>query len=756
MQEYDSVKQELQAVNQRLRDLMEQAGEIPAASEGVFDEWETACRKISGQIEDDLIRIAVVGAIKSGKSTLINALLAGDYLKRGAGVVTSMVTRLQRGDKLSAKLYFKSWAEVNDDIHRALVLFPSSEWRSRKEEFDIRSKADREDLEAALQGLSSRDLLNNDTRNLNSLYLFSYLRGYERVADIIGEDNIVKEFTGSSFNSHQEFSGNDTLAFYLKDICLEVDSEHLGSGIEIADCQGSDSPNPLHLTMIQDYLLSANLLVYVISSRTGIRQADINFLSMLRRMGFIEHIVFVVNFDFNEHENPEDLESLVSRIRGDLHIIRSSPRVHTFSALFSLFRSVSADLAEKDRQRLELWRKEEDLAGFSDSEEDRFREVLHQVVSSQRYLLLFQSPLDRLRMIAGGVKKWCRMNLDLLSRDSGESEQLIKKIRTEHKRVERVQSMIRSTVEGAVGQVKRDLKKEVDAFLDPRYGEAVSPILEFIRNYSIDPERYLTDVSSGRFSDALYMVFQEFTHELDALMAETVNPKIFNFIRTREERIKEYFDSITGPYEAMVNDAMEQYNTALNSLGLEAMEEGEHGTVLPDIQALKRQQELELPPAAATLNYSRAIKTEAIMRFGVYNLASRIKRLFRREAGQAPQGHAALKSAVKRMKSETEEGISFHFKNYKENIKFQYLFILVDAVAAQLYEGLIDRFHDFTSDLVKMGELTGQQQGDESQLIARLEDMAARAIDLENQLRQMAEQISARQSAFEKQPSDTG
>src|SRR6056297_2929028 len=113
MQDYQSIKPELQSANKALCDLMAHARTVPATSDQIFDEWETACRRISTQLEDDLIRVAVVGAIKSGKSTLINSMLADDYLKRGAGVITSMVTRLRRGSQLKARLYFKSWAEVN-------------------------------------------------------------------------------------------------------------------------------------------------------------------------------------------------------------------------------------------------------------------------------------------------------------------------------------------------------------------------------------------------------------------------------------------------------------------------------------------------------------------------------------------------------------------------------------------------------------------------------------------------------------------
>ena len=53
------------------------------------------------------------------------------------------------------------------------------------------------------------------------------------------------------------FVGNETLAVYLKDVLLEISSGNVESNIEIADCQGSDSSNPLHLA-IDSGLFAAN------------------------------------------------------------------------------------------------------------------------------------------------------------------------------------------------------------------------------------------------------------------------------------------------------------------------------------------------------------------------------------------------------------------------------------------------------------------------------------------------------------------
>ncbi|MBW1840972.1 MAG: dynamin family protein, partial [Deltaproteobacteria bacterium] len=309
MDTYNALKEELVTVNQEISSLFSDARTITELTDDAFGDWEQTCSDIRRQISGDMIRVAIVGAVKSGKSTLLNSLFKGDYLKRGAGVVTAIVTRVHTGESLSAKLYFKTWEDVNTDMEQALTLFPSMDWRSEDEGFDIRRKKDRMELQQAIDGLRTEQLITNDTRNANSVLLASYLKGYDRVEAIISSDSGIVAYEGDQFPEHKMFVGDDALATYLRDVNLQINTNSIGSNIEIADCQGSDSPNPLHLVMIQDYLLLTHLIVYVVSSRTGLRQADIKFLSIIKKMGILDNILFVINCDFSEHETVSDLEA---------------------------------------------------------------------------------------------------------------------------------------------------------------------------------------------------------------------------------------------------------------------------------------------------------------------------------------------------------------------------------------------------------------------------------------------------------------
>ena len=57
------------------------------------------CSKIPSYIREGVLRVAVVGVIKSGKSTFINAFSGRELVQRRAGVVTSITTRIRKGKK---------------------------------------------------------------------------------------------------------------------------------------------------------------------------------------------------------------------------------------------------------------------------------------------------------------------------------------------------------------------------------------------------------------------------------------------------------------------------------------------------------------------------------------------------------------------------------------------------------------------------------------------------------------------------------
>ena len=745
MDTFSQTKTELLKIIEGLDALFADARSIPGMAGHSFEDWEKTCRAIHAQIAKETLRVAVVGPIKSGKSSFANSLLGSDYLKRGAGVVTSIVTRVRCGQELRADLFFKTWDDVNAEIRQALVLLPSLNPESGPEGFDIRRSRDREALGQAIGRMDADQLISGSTRNASSVLLSSYLNGYDRVSEKVGADHRTVSFVGERFVEHRAFSGDDNLAVYLRDISLVIDSHAMETGIEIADCQGSDSPNPLHLAMIQDYLLLTHLIVYVISSRTGLRQADIRFLSMIRKMGIMDNTIFVLNVDFNEHDGREDLGVLLGRVADELSMIKPAPEIYACSALLNLFRADADRLAPKDSQRLAHWLADSGMVQYSDEQSRAFESALARRLTVERSALLLENHVARLAVVADGASQWHRVSQDLMGRDAAGMEAVLGRVREQQEKMHRVKAMIRNTLDGAGQQLVSQLKAESDRFFSHRPGGVLAGVIGFIHDHGIDFDPFVAQADRSGFNNALYSAFQEFRGALDGYMAETVNPEIIRFAREQEQRIRDHLEGATGPYEAMAADALSQYADAMARHG--AVAASGPRAALPDMATLRTMAGISLPPANTTMRYSSRIRTEAVLRLGFYSAVKFFKKLLKKPlGGDREEKRAALADGMARIRRETEKSMRFHFKSYRENFKFQYLVKLVDAAGGSLYEAVSDRFQAYVTDLSTLSGLMGNEAQQRQQTRDTLATLARQADDLGRRIEQVRKTLERRPS----------
>jgi GTP-binding protein EngB required for normal cell division len=730
MDAYNYLKEEILKINQDICALISKAKSMPGTAESSFGDWEKTCRSLPDQMAEDTMRVAVVGPIKSGKSTFLNSMLKGDYLKRGAGVVTSIVTRVRSGDRLSAHLYFKSWDEVNAEMEQALVLFPSLEWRKNNSNFDIRNESERNQIQQALKSLSSEQLISHDTRNLNNVLLTSYINGYDRVYDILSSDDTTRRYEESTFAEHKGFVGNEDLAVYLKDVQLQIPSTGMDTNIEIADCQGSDSSNPMHLAMIQDYLLLTHLIVYVISSRTGLRQADIQFLSMIKKMGILENILFVVNCDFSEHDSMDELERLVRKVKEELALIKSDPEVYTFSALFNLFSSPQLTLSEKDQLRMQQWKTEAELTDFSVRETTRFQASFDLKLRGGRGAVLLQNHLERLNVILSGMDNWIGINRDILARDSQGARQMMQKLKAHQERVDQTKTVLKTTISGAVAKIKKKLNVDVNRFFDIHSGEIIKKIFAFIKEYEMLSQPVKGKADLPGVSKAMYLGYQDFKQSLDKFITEDINPEIIRFVKTQEREIGKYFETITRPYNAMLADAYDEYIRMMEKLGVSLNIEGQSKIELPDMVSQLQQSGLNPPKLATTMHYSARIKTVAILRLGVFSLRRNLKKILKKPAGKRAEiFRQALHGGAQQMKRETLKSVVEQLKDYRENLKFAFLIKLVEKSAENLSDLMVDRFQLFFTDLNAVADRLDSTKTDKQQALKILEEMDQRAAE---------------------------
>lgn len=721
----------LSAVHQ-LEALVGDLPDIAVTDGAVLEEWSKGCATIRERLHEEVLRVAVVGTIKSGKSTFTNALLEGDYLRRGAGVITSIVTRIRSGKELRATLHFKTWTEINEDVRHALAFLEDLLPQREAAGFDLRSEEDRRWLQDALDGLRTEWVLEEGGQSAEVILLHSYLQGYDHVADRIrGEDRLVR-FAGDRFPEHAPFVGSDALSVYLKDIRLEIDTGVMEENIEVADCQGSDSANPLHLAMIQDYLMTTHLIVYVVSSRTGLREADLKFLSIIRRMGISGNMLFVVNADFSEHDSLQDLQRVLGSVSEGLRRIvsPSDSDIHCFSALFALFRKQSPSLPEKDRLRLQQWEADAALTAFSTREYERFLGALQDKLDTDRARLLLNNHLQRLRVMAAGFHRWIGVHREILSGDREGAERMLQRVRSHKERTDQTALMARRALGGASMELQKEMKRAVDRFFSDGQG-VVKDAVSFIRGWSLSAEGARRHLKDAGFTHALHAVFQEFRRGLDAYLAEEVNPAINRFVREQENEALAELAKVAAPHDLAVREVLVDTNAAAGDGPGHAEKLRVEEMPLPELEALKRSAGLSVPPAVAEIRYSARIRTDAAFRLGVYTVSGWLRRLFRKGRGDGEREKVmALRDGVVRMQREMEEAVRFHFKNYRENLKFQYMVRLVDAAAAAVFDALTARLQGYASDFSSILRLSDREGEEKRRAQERLESLAAAAQDL--------------------------
>jgi polynucleotide 5'-kinase involved in rRNA processing len=75
MDAYNYLKEEILNINQDILSLISKAKSMTGLAESRFGDWEKTCQALPDQMTEDIMRVAVVGPIKSGKSTFLNSML---------------------------------------------------------------------------------------------------------------------------------------------------------------------------------------------------------------------------------------------------------------------------------------------------------------------------------------------------------------------------------------------------------------------------------------------------------------------------------------------------------------------------------------------------------------------------------------------------------------------------------------------------------------------------------------------------------
>jgi hypothetical protein len=718
----------------RLREMArEWTGLFPqAAAQG--QHWQKVLSQVEAHVAEDTCRLAVVGAVKSGKSTMINALVGQDLLRRGAGILTAMITRVQPGPEPRAVLRFKGWDEINGEIRRALGLLPSPRLVDRTEPLDLKEAPDRELLAQVLAEAREADLWTEGSLDQNYLLLKSYLEGYDLLKDLMPATGVLP-LAGRDLARHGELVTWEATAVYLKDVLLTIPFPWPAAGVELGDCQGSDSPIPQHLAQVLAYLVKSDLVLYVISSRVGLRQADFQFLAELKRMGLMPHILALLNLDLGEHTSQQEVVRIRDQVAQELSSWQPEPRVYAFSALKVLLDRRQArgeTLDPREAAVLQVWATLPDAAAFSEAEAARFEQDLKTALGDLRTRRLAGGSLAQVQMVARGLREQLELTDDLLTRGLDAIKELEVRLEARRQPLQATMTTVSQTLEGAGNRLKKALRNRVDHLLDRHAGQVGREVHEFLQTYTPDWEQLAPAGGAPVFRTVLYQLFQDFAKALAHHVSGEVNVALVEFIREQEEWLRQELAHLWQPLFLGLQEALTLYYREIADLGLPA------AAPALEIAASPRPPGLELPLLSLEVVPDWRFAREVWVRSGMGFLGRAWDALKRRlglagETEPRKQLLRDLERALAALKEWVQEEVQVQLLDYRERLKFQYFFPLVDQWL-KLQEASLDD---------TLGSLLGSLEGATAAMHLAEEERAARRQRLE-ELIPLARRVEAR------------
>ena len=705
-------------------------GLFPPAAEQARH-WLHVLKEVEAHLAEDVLRVAAVGAVKSGKSTLINALLGQDVLRRGAGILTAMITRIRPGPETRAVLVFKEREAIAEEIQQALAFLPDPRLEDRGGAFELTRAEDRALLAQVLAEGEAAAWWADGSLNQNYALLSAYLTGYEGVQAHLAAGRL--ELAGPEVKGHQDLVTREELAVYLRDVQLTLPAPELPPWLELGDCQGSDSPLPQHLTQVLAYLLRCDLALYVISSRMGLRKADFQFLQELKRMGLGEHLLFVLNLDLTDHQDVADCEALTARVRRELAPLVPGLRLAAFSALKVLLqrRRAGGGLDPAEEALLALWERDPEKNAYSDRGWQEFQTLLREALEEVRERRRHGGALTQVRMVARGLAEQVEWARALLDRDAGAFRELADKLTARRRPLAAAQLSLHQTLEGACGRLQSELKHRVARFLSEQGGKDAS-LVSFILTYEPDWERLLGEGPEVPLRLKLYRLFQEFQQELLRLAGGEFNLQVVEFVRRQEEWLNRELRQICEPLFLALEETLASYYREAAVLGLPGTPPALR------FELPERPAPLELPLLTLTLEPGWRWTGEVWLRSGM-GFLERLWQRLKAKAGFSrleprQQEEREIRRALAAIRTWVREELKVQLVDYGERLKFRYFLPLVEDRCRSLEESLDRQLKSLLTDLEGLAAALSHGEADREGRRQLLESLAPRVRQVEDRL----------------------
>lgn len=253
----------------------------------LFDRTKKDIKDTMHRLNNQITKIGVFGTFSAGKSSLINALLGGQYLVSSPNPTTAATTELSYGEE--SQITLKSSEQLLDEVNNVLEYYNAS--------YDSLESFINSDLKKLKTQLEKNQLA----------FIDAIEKHYDMYLDMLNEGEVHTV----SQEDVKKWSAEDEYATFVKTVHLNLPLEWLKGKI-IVDSLGLHSNNQRHTNETEQILTSSDLILYVSYFNHSFTDNDKAFIEHMKAMNQLnENQAFkmVINA-VDLAENEDDLNAV--------------------------------------------------------------------------------------------------------------------------------------------------------------------------------------------------------------------------------------------------------------------------------------------------------------------------------------------------------------------------------------------------------------------------------------------------------------
>lgn len=625
--------------------------------------------------------ISVVGSLKAGKSTILNSILDCNLLKTGAGTVTDSLISVENSYTKKAVIYFKQKADIINILNAELNII------GYKKEIKEITPEIITNIKQYIESLKQ----NKSEKYYNNSFIIKYIQSiilsYENF-HYLGETII---FENEDFYNYKNWVGDETKTVYIEKIKLYYPFNDNYNKVVFSDTPGSDSIFIRHSQELSNFLKHSDIILYIISSRYGLREADYKLINKIMTLNPDNRIKFIINIYIDDFNNINEINASVEKIKKNLQDFINNIEVYPYSALYINDKN-SKNKQEYETDRAKMWEKKRDIIIYIQNNYNNLISEIKNIAGEGLNQISDTIIINKINI----VKKHINWIYDFVENFK---HLILNDITVEKKHFKSIKLKLHTLKTSLKGTERELIDKyfEVINNIMDWSGEISEKANEKLKNYYIDKEKYYKELKSIGDINTIYNIIKKnIYNEFNIIMEDIFNTKVYSEIKKMKIELDSFFNNKLNNINDEINAI---FTSVLKDINKESFNSNSKLNIFETDTNTLNKCEIEMPVLKTDYlsnkesNFNSSFYLKYSLNFSYLN----IKKLYGKILKKKPINidYILAKKIVDDIETTTKNELlqetKFQFTNFKENIKHQYIKKIINYYTNELTSNLNEK-----------------------------------------------------------------